>query len=143
VDVTSAIGYPLEPSGLVTDALARFGSWVYAALFAIVSAETGLVAAPFLPGDSLLFVSGAIAGAGQINVWLASGALVVAAIAGDAAGGWEPVLPPISPGLCRLTLSRPATPTSRATGDGPCFLPGSSPLSAPLRPLSRACPVCR
>ena len=42
------------------DLVAEYGSWVYAILFAIVFAETGLVVTPFLPGDSLLFAAGAI-----------------------------------------------------------------------------------
>jgi membrane-associated protein len=61
-----------------------YGTWVYGFLFAIVFAETGLVVAPFLPGDSLLFATGALAGAGMLNIWLCAGLLLVAAIAGDA-----------------------------------------------------------
>lgn len=61
-----------------------YGTWVYGILFAIVFAETGLVVTPFLPGDSLLFATGALAGAGVLNIWLAAGLLVIAAIAGDA-----------------------------------------------------------
>ena len=44
--------------------VAQHGTWVYALLFAIVFCETGLVVTPFLPGDSLLFVTGALAAAG-------------------------------------------------------------------------------
>ena len=61
----------------------QYGKWVYGFLFAIVFAETGLVVAPFLPGDSLLFATGALAGAGILNPWLAAGLLIVAAILGD------------------------------------------------------------
>lgn len=61
-----------------------YGTWVYGILFAIVFAETGLVVTPFLPGDSLLFATGALAGAGVLNIWLSAGLLVIAAIAGDA-----------------------------------------------------------
>jgi membrane-associated protein len=61
-----------------------YGTWVYGILFAIVFAETGLVITPFLPGDSLLFATGALAGAGYLNPWLAAVLLVVAAILGDA-----------------------------------------------------------
>lgn len=60
-----------------------YGPWVYGILFAIVFAETGLVVTPFLPGDSLLFATGALAGAGILNPWLAGGLLIVAAILGD------------------------------------------------------------
>jgi membrane-associated protein len=62
----------------------RFGPWIYGLLFAIVFAETGLVVTPFLPGDSLLFATGALAAAGALDVTLATGLLVTAAIAGDA-----------------------------------------------------------
>ena len=60
-----------------------YGQWVYGILFAIVFAETGLVVTPFLPGDSLLFATGALAGAGILNPWLAAGLLITAAILGD------------------------------------------------------------
>jgi membrane-associated protein len=61
-----------------------YGVWIYAILFAIVFAETGLVVTPFLPGDSLLFACGALAAVGILNPWLAATLLLVAAIAGDA-----------------------------------------------------------
>ncbi len=61
----------------------HYGAWVYALLFLIVFVETGLVVMPFLPGDSLLFVVGALCGAGLMNLPLAMGLLVVAAILGD------------------------------------------------------------
>lgn len=60
------------------------GAWVYAILFAIIFCETGLVVTPVLPGDSLLFVAGAIAAIGGMNVHLLAGLLIVAAILGDA-----------------------------------------------------------
>jgi membrane-associated protein len=60
-----------------------YGGWVYALLFLIVFVETGLVVMPFLPGDSLLFVVGALAGAGLMNYPLVMVLLVVAAVAGD------------------------------------------------------------
>lgn len=60
-----------------------YGMWTYAILFAIVFAETGLVFAPFLPGDSLLFAVGALAARGSFDVWLVSGVLFVAAVLGD------------------------------------------------------------
>ena len=46
-----------------------YGIWIYAILFAIIFSETGFVVTPFLPGDSLLFVAGAIAASGQLNVY--------------------------------------------------------------------------
>jgi membrane-associated protein len=63
--------------------VAAYGPWVYALLFVIVFVETGLVVMPFLPGDSLLFVVGALCGAGLMNLPLAMGLLLVAAILGD------------------------------------------------------------
>lgn len=59
------------------------GTWVYALLFLIVFVETGLVVMPFLPGDSLLFMVGALAAGGSMSLPVAMGVLVVAAILGD------------------------------------------------------------
>ncbi len=63
--------------------VAAYGMWVYALLFLIVFVETGLVVMPFLPGDSLLFVVGALCGTGMMNLPLAITVLLVAAILGD------------------------------------------------------------
>ncbi len=60
-----------------------YGAWVYALLFLIVFVETGLVVMPFLPGDSLLFIVGALCGAGLMNLPLAMSLLVAAAVLGD------------------------------------------------------------
>ncbi len=60
-----------------------YGGWVYALLFLIIFVETGLVVMPFLPGDSLLFVVGALAGVGMMNYPLVMALLLVAAVAGD------------------------------------------------------------
>ena len=68
----------------LTQFVATYGGWVYALLFAIVFAETGLVVTPFLPGDSLLFAAGALAAAGGLNVWMVIALLTVAAVLGDA-----------------------------------------------------------
>jgi len=62
----------------------NYGAWIYLLLFLIIFCETGLVVTPFLPGDSLLFVAGAIAAAGGMNVHLLVLLLVIAAILGDA-----------------------------------------------------------
>ena len=61
-----------------------YGVWVYAALFLIIFAETGLVVTPFLPGDSLLFAAGALAATGAFNIWVLIPLLMIAAILGDA-----------------------------------------------------------
>jgi membrane-associated protein len=61
----------------------HYGLWVYALLFAIVFVETGVVVMPFLPGDSLLFVVGALCGVGLISLPVSIGVLLAAAILGD------------------------------------------------------------
>ena len=65
------------------DLAQAYGAWIYGILFLIVFLETGLVVTPFLPGDSLLFVAGAIAAAGELNVHGLVILLIAAAIAGD------------------------------------------------------------
>ncbi len=60
-----------------------YGPWVYALLFLIVFVETGVVVMPFLPGDSLLFIVGALCGVGLMSFPLACSLLVIAAILGD------------------------------------------------------------
>lgn len=67
---------------------AEYGVWVYAILFLIIFCETGLVVTPFLPGDSLLFVAGALCGMGALQLeWLAP-LLVLAAFGGDNTNYW-------------------------------------------------------
>jgi membrane-associated protein len=61
-----------------------YGTWVYAILFGIVFVETGVVIWPFLPGDSLLFATGALCATGALSTPVAAGLLVLAAFAGDA-----------------------------------------------------------
>ncbi|MGC2518601.1 MAG: DedA family protein [Burkholderiales bacterium] len=65
--------------------LQHYGAWVYPILFAIIFCETGLVVTPFLPGDSLLFVAGALGAAGGIDVNLLAPLLIVAAALGNTA----------------------------------------------------------
>ena len=65
-----------------------YGVWVYALLFLVVFVETGLVVMPFLPGDSLLFVVGALAGAGMLSLPVVLGLLLVAAVLGDQCNFW-------------------------------------------------------
>jgi membrane-associated protein len=66
--------------------VAAYGVWVYGILFGIIFAETGLVVTPFLPGDSLLFATGALAAqpGGGLNVWLLFVLLATAAFTGNA-----------------------------------------------------------
>lgn len=66
----------------------EYGVWVYAILFLIIYSETGLVVMPFLPGDSLLFVAGALCGLGALQLeWLAP-LLMLAAFGGDNTNYW-------------------------------------------------------
>ena len=62
---------------------AQYGPWLYALLFAVIFAETGLVVLPFLPGDSLLFISGTVVAAAGLNVHALVAILALAAILGD------------------------------------------------------------
>lgn len=70
----------------------QYGVWIYAILFAIIFSETGFVVTPFLPGDSLLFVAGAVAATGGMNVHLLVALLIAAAVLGNsvnyAVGRW-------------------------------------------------------
>ncbi|MCX7172092.1 MAG: DedA family protein [Proteobacteria bacterium] len=66
----------------------QYGTWVYAILFAIIFCETGLVVCPFLPGDSLLFVAGALAAAGGMDISLLCAVLLAAALLGDNTNYW-------------------------------------------------------
>ncbi len=65
-----------------------YGVWVYAILFVIIFAETGLVIAPFLPGDSLLFVTGALCGMGSLELNILMPLLILAAFSGDNTNYW-------------------------------------------------------
>jgi membrane-associated protein len=65
-----------------------YGFWVYLILFAIIFCETGFVVLPYLPGDSLLFVAGTLAGAGYLNIELLLVTFIVAAILGDTVNYW-------------------------------------------------------
>lgn len=82
--ILQAIDFVLHFDKHLLEFVRMYGAWVYGILFAIVFAETGLVITPFLPGDSLLFATGALAGAGVLNIWICAGLLLVAAIVGDA-----------------------------------------------------------
>lgn len=68
--------------------IAQYGTMVYAVLFSIVFAETGLVVVPFLPGDTLLFIGGAFCASDQMNVWVLTALLVTAAVLGNTVNYW-------------------------------------------------------
>ena len=77
------IDFILHVDRYLAEFVTQYGPWVYALLFLIVFVETGLVVMPLLPGDSLLFVVGALAGAGLMNLPLSLAVLLVAAVLGD------------------------------------------------------------
>ena len=65
-----------------------YGLWTYLILFVIIFCETGLVVMPYLPGDSLLFVAGALAGSGYLNIEILLISLFAAAVIGDTVNYW-------------------------------------------------------
>jgi len=67
---------------------ANYGQWIYAILFLIVFCETGLVVTPFLPGDSLLFVAGTVAAAGNMTIHGLFAALAASSFLGDNTNYW-------------------------------------------------------
>ena len=77
------IDFILHVDKHLQDFVQNYGTWVYALLFLIVFVETGVVVMPFLPGDSLLFVVGALCGLGMMSYPVACGVLIAAAILGD------------------------------------------------------------
>lgn len=66
----------------------QYGVWIYAILFLIIFSETGIVIFPFLPGDSLLFVVGALCGIGALDLTIALPLLMIAAFLGDNTNYW-------------------------------------------------------
>jgi membrane-associated protein len=81
--ITFFIDFILHVDNHLMAFVQSYGVWVYALLFLIIFVETGLVVMPFLPGDSLLFITGALCGAGLMSLPLAVAVLVVAAVLGD------------------------------------------------------------
>ena len=82
--MSEIINFILHVDSYLLELTQNYGAWIYAILFAIVFAETGLVVTPFLPGDSLLFAAGALAATGVLDVRVATVLVIIAAIAGDA-----------------------------------------------------------
>ena len=80
---THLIDFILHVDKYLEAFITSYGAWVYALLFLIIFIETGVVVMPFLPGDSLLFVVGAMCGLGLMSYPLAVGLLFVAAVLGD------------------------------------------------------------
>ena len=82
--MTEIIDLFLHVDDHLRELVTAYGGWVYAILFLIVFAETGLVVTPFLPGDSLLFAAGALSASGALDGRIATVLLLTAAIVGDA-----------------------------------------------------------
>jgi membrane-associated protein len=82
--MSQLIDFILHSDKHLLELVRAYGSWVYAILFAIVFAETGFVITPFLPGDSLLFATGALCATGALSTPAAVGLLFVAAFSGNA-----------------------------------------------------------
>ena len=81
--LTSLLDFILHVDRYLEQFVAAYGPWIYALLFLIIFVETGVVVMPFLPGDSLLFVVGAMCGVGLMDLWLSIGLLFAAAVAGN------------------------------------------------------------
>jgi len=81
--VTFLIDFILHIDRYLESFVQAYGVWVYALLFLIIFVETGLVVMPFLPGDSLLFVVGAMCGVGLMDYPLSMALLLTAAVAGN------------------------------------------------------------
>jgi membrane-associated protein len=82
------IDFILHLDSHLGELIARYGTGTYAILGLIVFAETGLVIAPFLPGDSLLFAAGAFAGLGALDPWVLFFLLATLAVVGDTVNYW-------------------------------------------------------
>ncbi len=146
---------PPRPS-ICTAVTASYGPWIYALLFVVVFAETGLVVTPILPGDSLLFAAGALAATGALNPVVVVVVLLAAAIAGDAVNYAvgraigpriftahdvvQPVAPPAQsrPSRAGARLLRDATAARRWCSAASCR---SSARSCPSSPAAAPCRI--
>jgi membrane-associated protein len=81
--ITTLLDFILHVDVHLAQFVTTYGTWVYALLFLIIFVETGVVVMPFLPGDSLLFVVGAMCAVGLMSLPLSVGLLVAAAILGN------------------------------------------------------------
>ena len=82
--MSALVDFLLHADKKLLELVAAYGTWVYGILFAIVFAETGFVVTPFLPGDSLLFATGALCATGALQTPIAVGVLFAAAFTGNA-----------------------------------------------------------
>jgi len=81
--ITNLIDFVLNLDKHLTGIIQNYGGWTYLILFIIIFCETGLVVTPFLPGDSVIFVIGALSAVGKLRVELIAVMLIIAAVAGD------------------------------------------------------------
>lgn len=86
--IAGIIDFVLHIDRHLNGLIQQYGTWTYAILFSIIFAETGLVALPFLPGDSLLFAAGAFAAQGSLDVAVLFFLLGAAAVLGDTVNYW-------------------------------------------------------
>ena len=142
------IDFLLHSDRKLLEIVAAYGTWVYGVLFAIVFAETGFVVTPFLPGDSLLFATGALCATGALETPVAVGLLILAAFTGNAVNyaAGRAVGPRVFNATDRSRLSHRSstrstfggrTPSSSSTAARPSSSAASCPSCAPLYPLSR------
>jgi membrane-associated protein len=80
--------FVLHPDQQLAVLLRDYGTWIYAILFAVLFCETGLVVTPFLPGDSLLFVAGALWASAGMDVYLLATVMIAGALCGDNCNYW-------------------------------------------------------
>lgn len=83
MDIMQFLDIILHVDKVLGTIITQYGTWVYVILFAIIFCETGLVVAPFLPGDTLLFIGGAFCATGAMSVELLIIMLIIAAVTGD------------------------------------------------------------
>ena len=81
--MSTLLDFLLHSDQHLLEFVTTYGTLVYGVLFAIIVVETGFVVTPFLPGDSLLFATGALCATGRLNVWAAFGLLSLAAFTGN------------------------------------------------------------
>ena len=86
--IMSLVNFILHIDTHLVQLVSTYGVLTYAIIFGIIFIETGLVLTPFLPGDSLLFATGALAALGSFNVWLILPLMILAAILGDTSNYW-------------------------------------------------------
>src|SRR5881396_3121134 len=82
--MSDLVDFILHSDKKLLELVGAYGAWVYGVLFVIVFAETGFVVTPFLPGDSLLFATGALCATGALQTPVAAGVLLAAAFTGNA-----------------------------------------------------------